>query len=285
MIHTAAKWLIAGTAAALLMVVAIVTKVSVSSTTNVAVNACSTALGQAPTPTSTIADLAGAQAADVAAADPALSTATGTTAAHAVDTLNRLDNWRDLDRELLARWVANPSGAVPAGAVAIRPPNNPSGDPEQMDYGHRCQRALASLSARQRANMAAVPLVSTEQTAASAQIRRAVTAEIQHRPGRALVPLIAHLLGADPAVPQLLWTGSRVAPAALTGGDLVFFDYSSAGPTHVAVALGATTVATTYNLDGHSPGVTDLRAQPIPTANVVIVRPTTPIPDDAKDPR
>jgi hypothetical protein len=282
MIHTAAKWFIAGTAAALLMVVAIVTKVSVSSTTNVAVNACSTALGHAPTPTSTITDLAGGQAADVAAADPALSPVVGTTAAHAVDTLNRLDNWRDLDRQLLARWVANPAGTAPAGAVAVRPPNNPNGDLEQMDYGGRCQRALASLSARQRANMAAISLVSTEQTAASAQIRRTVTAEIQHRPGHALVPLIAHILGADPAVPQLLWTGPRVAPASVTGGDLVFFDYTSAGPTHVAVALDATTVATTYNLDGHSPGVTDLRAQPIPTANIVIIRPTTITPEDPR---
>jgi hypothetical protein len=143
---------------------------------------------------------------------------------------------------------------------------------------------LQSLSAPQYANMAAQTLLNTAPTEASTQILHAATAEMEQRSGRGIAPLIAQLLAAEPAVPQLLWTGARVAPAAITGGDLVFFDYTSSGPTHVAVALDdPATAATTYNLDGYTPGVADLRAQPIPTANVVIIRPIGP--DDAKETR
>jgi hypothetical protein len=97
---------------------------------------------------------------------------------------------------------------------------------------------LQSLSAPQYANMAAQTLLNTAPTEASTQILHAATAEMEQQPGRGLAPLIAQLLAAQPAVPQLLCgPAARVAPAAITGGNLVFFDYTSSGPTHVAVTL------------------------------------------------
>ncbi len=283
----ATKWLasaIAGIAGAL-MALSIV-GMSTKATTSVAVNACHTALGDMPNPRTTIADLAGPQAADMAAADPHLGAALGDDAAAAVDTLNRIDNWRDLDRNALATWVRAPDLPPPVGAVlATITADVPVA---RDDYGYRCQAALANLTADQHANMSTPPLLNTKPTEASLHVLSEVLDEIDHSTqpqptDTDLTSTLARLLDAAPTPAQLLWTGATVSPAAVTGGDLVFFDYTSRGPTHVAVAVDNTTVATTYNLDRTSPGTGHLRRQPIPTANTVIVRPKYS--DNAKDPR
>lgn len=283
---TTTKWL-AGTAAGIVGMLCGLSMVGISTkaTTSVAVNACHTALGDMPNPRSTIADLAGSQAADMASADPRLAAAIGDAAADAVDTLNRIDNWRDLDRHATAAWVIAPDLPLPPGAVTAIPADAPL---PRQDYGYRCQAALQNLTADQRANMSHPPLLNTTPTEASTRVLATVLNELDRseQPQTSdsnLTSTLARLLDAAPTPKQLLWTGSTVSPAAVTGGDVVFFDYTSRGPMHIAVALDNTSVATATNLDGTSPGTGHLRRQPLPTANTVIVRPNYS--DNAKDPR
>ena len=250
-----------------------------------AATGCGTALGSPPAPDSTIEELGAAQAADAVAGRPALAHATGARAVAVLDTLFRLDNWRDLDRAAVADWVANPTGEPPAGAALIpqsdQPPASSAASSTDLaeDYLTRCRRILDSLTPEEQSQLLAPPFSIPEPTATSADLHTVVSAALGTTPQRDLAALVTAAIGADGTEPSdLLWCGPRVPPAAIAPGDLVFFDFGSAGPHHLAVALDATTVATTANLDGRSPHTAALRAAPMPTGNVVIVRPA-----DSKD--
>lgn len=258
----------------------------------VGTNACNSALGTPVTAATTVTDLAGVQAADVAVEDPDLASATGRRALGIVNALNRIDNWRDIKRPALATWLIDPSQRLPEGAVPVGWPVAPAPtDHPERDYLQRCRDIVDGLRPAERAHMIATPLAVAQPSNAGARLHEAALQSMAPaEPGSdtgarsvSLPHLVAATLGveapADDWPGPLVWIGTRVAPAAVTAGDLVFFDYTGVGPSHLAIALDASTVASTANLDGHTPASHLPTRQPLPTANVVIIRAT----DDSKD--
>ncbi|MCV7002200.1 MULTISPECIES: hypothetical protein [Mycolicibacterium] len=240
---------------------------------------CTTALGVAQTPASTIAELAGPQAVDATSSRPALASATGRRATDTLDTLYSLDNWRDLDRQAVADWLADPSAAAPTGAAlstAPAPPRSTATSATDMDkdYLARCEAVIDTLPPDQRTQLLTPPALDVEPTEASTLVHEVAVRSLGTSPPQPVWRLVAETLGTPGAeLTDLLWSGRRVAPAAVTQGDLVFFDYGTAGPHQVAIALDNATVASTVNLDGRTPSDPALRPGPIPTGNIVVIRP------------
>ncbi|SUA31382.1 Uncharacterised protein [Mycolicibacterium fortuitum] len=240
---------------------------------------CTTALGIAPTPSSTVSELAGPQAVDATASRPALATATGRLAADTLDTLYRLDNWRDLDRQALADWLADPSALAPTGATLSTTPvpqrsTATRATDMDKDYLARCEAVIDTLAPDRRDQLLTPPALDVEPTGSSTQVHEVVVRSLGSAPPQPVWRLVANALGTPEAgLTDLLWSGRRVAPAAVAPGDLVFFDYGTAGPHQVAVVLDNTTVASTLNLDGRTPSDPTLRPGPIPTGNIVVIRP------------
>lgn len=247
---------------------------------------CTTALGEQPTTQSTITDLAGAQAADALSAEPALARVTGSKAVAAVDTLFTLANWRDLDRTTVAAWVANPSAPLPAGAAALGPPPAPAADvtgnkPGQLQdaYLAQCQHALDDLTDDQLAIFLASPASTTNPTVTTSELHRAAVDSMGTQITPSLTAFVAEQLGLPAGTPlrNLLWSGPRVPPAFIAPGDLIFFDFGSDGPRQLGIVIDASTVATTANLDGATPHLATLRTAPLPSINVVFIRPADPV--------
>lgn len=244
---------------------------------------CTTALGERPNPQTTITELAGAQAADALSGEPELARATGSKAVAAVDTLFALTNWRDLDRVAVAAWVANPSAPLPAGAVTLgAPPAAVSGNSEKQledAYLARCQHALDALTDDQLANFLAPPASTTNPTATTSKLRRAAVDSMGTQVTPDLAAFVAEQLGraAETPLQDLLWSGARVPPAFIAPGDLIFYDFGSDGPHQLGVVIDQNTVATITNLDGATPHLATLRAAPLPSINVVFIRPADPV--------
>lgn len=254
-----------------------------STVTQTAEVGCTTALGEQPTPESTIADLAGAQAADALSAEPELARVVGSRAVAAVNTLFTLTNWRDLDRIAVAAWVANPSAPLPAGAAALgAPPAAATGNSDaqlQDAYLAQCQHALDTLTDDQLANFLAPPANTTNPTATAAELHRAAIGAMGTQATPNLATFVAEQLGRSAGTPlrDLLWTGARVPPAFIAPGDLIFFDFGSDGPRQLGIVIDASTVATTANLDGATAHLATLRTAPLPSINVVFIRPADPV--------
>ena len=254
-----------------------------STVTQTAEVGCTTVLGEQPTPESAIADLAGAQAADALSAEPALARVTGAKAVAAVDTLFTLTNWRDLDRTAVAAWVDNPAAPLPAGAVALgAPPAAATGNQEgqmQDAYLAQCQHALDALTDDQLASFLAPPASTTNPTATTSELHRAAVDSMGTQVTPNLAAFVAEQLGRAAGTPltDLLWSGARVPPAFIAPGDLIFFDFGSDGPRQLGIVIDASTVATTVNLDGATPHLATLRTAPLPSVNVVFIRPADPV--------
>lgn len=254
-----------------------------STVTQTAEVGCTTALGEQPAPESTIADLAGAQAADALSAEPELARATGAKAVAAVNTLFTLTNWRDLDRTAVAAWVANPAAPLPAGAAALGAPPAVATDnqePQLQDaYLAQCQHALDALTDDQLANFLAPPASTTNPTVTTSELHRAAVDSMGAQVTPNLAAFVAEQLGRDAGTPlrDLLWSGARVPPAFIAPGDLIFFDFGSDGPRQLGIVIDASTVATTANLDGATPHLATLRTAPLPSINVVFIRPADPV--------
>ncbi len=254
-----------------------------STVTQTAEVGCTTALGEQPTPESTIADLAGAQAADALSAEPELARAVGSRAVAAVNTLFTLTNWRDLDRIAVAAWVANPSAPLPAGAAALgAPPAAATANSEaqlQDAYLAQCQHALDALTDDQLANFLAPPANTTNPSVPTSELHRAAIDGLGTQVTPNLATFVAEQLGRAAGTPlrDLLWTGARVPPAFIAPGDLIFFDFGSDGPRQLGIVIDASTVATTANLDGATAHLATLRTAPLPSINVVFIRPADPV--------
>lgn len=288
---TLAKSVLGALGAAFAMLVVMAGGATSNQVAAVGTNACISALGAPATAASTVTDLAGAQAGDITVEDPQLASATGRRAVSIVNALNRIDNWRDLERPVLAAWLRDPGRQLPEGAApAAGPAVSPPSDQPERDYLQTCRRIVDGLAPAERAHMIATPLAAARPSSAGLRLYGAalesMTPSDPGDRGTVSVPrLVAATLGvaapADDWPGPLVWLGTRVAPAAVAAGDLVFFDYTGAGPAHLAIALDAATVASTANLDGHTPASHVPTRQPLPTANVVIIRAA----DDSEDRR
>lgn len=289
---TLVKGVLGALGAALAMLVVMAGGATSNQVAAVGTNACTSALGTPATAATTVTDLAGAQAGDITVEDPRLAAAKGRRAVSIVDALNRIDNWRDIERPALATWLLDPGQRLPEGAApAPGPVASPPSDHPERDYLQTCRHIVDGLGPVERAHMIATPLAVAEPSSAGIRLRQAALQSMTSSEPNSdngsrsvsLARLVAATLGvaapADDWPGPLVWIGTRVAPAAVTAGDLVFFDYTGTGPCHLAIALDASTVASTANLDGHTPASHLPTRQPLPTANVVIVRAT----DDSKD--
>ncbi|SKZ02915.1 Uncharacterised protein [Mycobacteroides abscessus subsp. bolletii] len=245
-------------------------------TAKTAASACSTALGVPTEPGTTVTELAGPQAAAIL--DPRL---TGPAAATTLATLYQVANWRDVDPTALARWARQPATEpLPPGAIASTVPDSPVTQTDS--YETRCNATLSQLTNRQMDNAIAEPLLTTSPTPESE--RAATIAESligQQSTGAAFIEHIASAVYPDEPIigtPQpsaLIWRGTRVAPAALARGDLIFFDYNRSGPTQVAVALNSTLVAATTGLDAPANPAGAVVTGHAPAQNVTIIRLTS----------
>ncbi|WP_131823645.1 hypothetical protein [Mycobacterium talmoniae] len=239
--------------------------------TRATTRACETALGVPVTPTATISDLAGPQAADVVA-----STVTGAAAAELLDTLYRIHNWRDLPAAEVNRWAHDPTSEnLPEHAILTPAHTTPTGS-----YETRCAAILDALTEDQKTRAAALP--HTDTTPTNAGLRAAVTAESllndRSSTGQDFVAAVAkaaypHDQAPESGLTHLLWCGAPVAPAAAARGDLIFFDYARTGPTHLGVVLDATTVVTTTGLDAPATPPGSLAAGHPPMVNITVIRP------------
>lgn len=245
-------------------------------TAKTAASACSTALGAPAEPGTTVTDLAGPQAAAIL--DPRL---TGPAAATTLATLYQVANWRDVDPAALARWIRQPTTEpLPPGAVASTIPDSPMTQTDS--YETRCNTVLSQLTNQQMANAVAEALLTTNPTPESE--RAASTAESLLGQQITQTAFIEHIAAAvypdEPIIgtPQpsaLMWRGTRVAPAALARGDLIFFDYNRSGPTQVAVAMNSTLVAATTGLDAPANPPGAVVSGHAPAQNVTIIRLTS----------
>ncbi|QFS94568.1 hypothetical protein FIV07_27735 (plasmid) [Mycobacterium sp. THAF192] len=261
--------------------------VAESTTSTVAQSAqvgCTTALGEQPTPQSTLASLAGSQAADALASDPELRRVTGYRAVAARDRLFTLPNWRNLDRKAVAAWVSNPVEPLPAGAEPIDAPLAPVAvsDAQLRDVYHtQCQHILDALTPEQLTSFLAAPATTTTPSTSSAELHQAVIEALEAQATPNLTAFVAeNIAGPAQAMTtpsELLWSGPRVPPAFVAPGDLAFFDFASDGPRQLAIVVDPTTAATTTNLNGATRDLATLRTAPLPSGNVVFIRPADPV--------
>lgn len=248
--------------------------------------ACTSALGIPADGQTTINDLAGTQAVTVLG-----NSATGARATAMLDALYRIGNWRDLDPASVAQWVhGSPDAPAPAGAVinpfaATLPARQPDSYRDVSGpggYEDRCSAILNELNPDQLTRATTAPLIDTSPTPESLRAADAAQALV----GQAIGPqefLARVIAAAYPDSPDLaatpsgaIWLGTRVAPAAATRGDLIVFDYTSTGPSQIAVTLGPTAVATTTGLDSPAdpPGV--VVTAHAPPGNIAVLRFTSP---------
>lgn len=243
-------------------------------------NACHLMLGMAPEQTTTVEELGGPAAAAVAAAltrphvdpdDPDVTVAPvadpetvaavlqGERAYAFVTTLNTLDNWRELPIDPLARWAADPmSEPLPPGAQPL--PELPAEQidavtvsyQEQTIYGRSCAAVIS------RATRLDVDPSETH------SITRSVVdvARLLDWTGRTTSnqELLGHIdPDADQTDPRQFYLNYRTVARA-RAGDIVVYDFTTAGPAHFGIAVDDQQMITT----GHfTEGTADL--WPIPT--------------------
>lgn len=248
--------------------------------------ACTSALGIPADNQTTINDLGGTQAVTVLG-----NTATSTRATAMLDALYRIGNWRDLDPAAVAQWAhSSPDSPLPPGAAinpfaATAPAVQPDSYRDVSDaggYEDRCSTILNTLTPEQLARATTAPLIDTRPTPES--LRAADAA--QELLGQHISPqefLARVLAAAYPDTPDLaatpsqaIWLGTRVAPASATRGDLIVFDYTSAGPSQIAITLGPTAVATTTGLDTPADPPGTVVTAHAPPGNVAVLRFTSP---------
>lgn len=246
--------------------------------TQATARACSTALGLPTNPTTTVSDLGGPQAATVLE-----SNATGQAAADLLHTLYRIHNWRDLNPAATNRWAHHPTSKnLPAGATTSPPSAKPA--PQDNSYEARCAAILATLTPAQTTRAADAPRADTQPTDEGVHAAAAIQSMIGHSTNSqelasaALKAAYPHDHDTDASFADLLWRGTRVAPAAATRGDLIFFDYNDSGPTQLAVMLNPTTVATTTGLDKPADPPGSVVTGHPPIVNATVIRLAAPIP-------
>jgi hypothetical protein len=247
-------------------------------TTQATARACGTVLGLPTNLTTTISQLGGPQAATVLA-----SNATGQAAAGLLHTLYRIHNWRDLDPAAINRWVHHPTSEnLPEGATINPPTGKPA--PQDASYEARCAATLATLTPDQTTRAADTPRADTEPTDQGVRAAAAIESMIGHPTSSqefvslALKAAYPHDHETDASSTDLLWRGTRVAPAAATRGDLIFFDYNDRGPTQLAVMLNPTTAATTTGLDKPADPPGSIVTGHPPVVNTAVIRLAAPIP-------
>lgn len=248
--------------------------------------ACTSALGIPADGQTSINDLGGTQAVTVLG-----NSATGAPAKGLLDTLYRIANWRDLDPAAVAQWVhGGPDTAPPPGA-AINPfaATAPAQQPDSYrdvsvgsGYEDRCSTILNTLTPEQLTRATTAALIDTTPTPESLRAADAAQALV----GQRATPqeFLAHILAAAyPDTPELaatpleaIWLGTRVAPASAIRGDLIVFDYTSTGPTQIAVTLGPTAVAATTGLDTPADPPGTVVTAHTPPGNVAVLRFTSP---------
>lgn len=276
------RWVLAAAAAVvlapMLFVVLLAGPQAATESAGVATS-CRLVLGMAPTPSTTVRELGGADAELVAAAlsqlgagqdDPTIPTpplAPAATVAAAlqgerayafVTSLNTIDNWRLLPLDTLSRWAVDPPHApLPEGARLL--PELPA---EQVDavmvdeqpnsaYLRSCAAVIS------RATQLDVEPAGAEPGAGSPPDIRQIAAlagtqttnlDLLHR----VDP------GARQEDPRQFYLNYRPVPTPAPG-DIVVCDFTTAGPAHFGIALDGQQMISTGSFAG---GVA--RLQPIP---------------------
>ncbi|MGV9797335.1 hypothetical protein ACWDTP_04650 [Mycobacterium sp. NPDC003449] len=253
------------------------------------VAACRTVLGMPPRPDTTVAEIGGADADEVAttpltttsggdAEDPSATPTTlvepvpelrGFTAYDFVSSLNTIDNWRELPAEELLRWALNPPASpLPPGAQVLPtlPETLTMADPvesaPQDSYSRACAAVVSRATKSEPPNgenrtVRPTPdaLAATEGTTTDA---------------------LGLLRVSDPAAAQSdprqfylqYWPVTEVKP-----GDIVLYDFTTAGPAHFGLALSAQVMLTTGSCCVPGP----VQRRPIPTnASALSITPIGP---------
>lgn len=261
---------------------------SVTDINNV-VAACRTVLGTPPRPESTVAELGGAQAEVVATtplttssggdtedpAAPATSTVVpvpelrGFTAYDFASSLNTIDNWRTLPAEALLRWALNPPASpLPPGAQVL------PALPETLTVAEPVESAPQDGYSR----------------ACAAVVSRATKSEPPNRENRSARPTVEALAAAEGTVTDALGLLRVADPAATQAdprqfylqywpvtevkpGDIVLYDFTTAGPAHFGLALSAQAMLTTGSCCSPGP----VQRWPIPAnASALSITPIGP---------
>lgn len=231
--------------------------------------ACQSQLGAAPQHDTTVEQLGGHDAVIVAAAltraaptaaagDTAAPTSTaapipgaavaaaliGEKAYEFVTTLDTLDNWRSLPIETLARWAADPSEvAPPPGAVQL--PELPADQTTALKSDGQpataYARACAALVARATA---ATVHPAGDATGSGVEPNLAALAAMVGTSHSNLDLLRVVNPAAVQADPRLFYLDYRpdMLPSA---GDIVVYDYTTAGPAHFGIAVDSQYMVTT----------------------------------------
>ena len=232
---------------------------------------CRLALGAAPGPDTTVADLGGPDAATPAATLPDPWQLIGERAYQFVTTLNTIDNWRALPAADIAHWASDPpEGQLPAAARPL--PGLPAEltvstpAPDSQSAPHLSSYAVACAGLINRsAHTPPAPAIAT------------ATQTLVSPPAPDPTPVIGTTISAldllriaDPAAseadPRLFYMNYPQA-AGFSAGDVVLFDFTTAGPAHFGIATSTQQMVTTA-----SAGTAVAQLWPIP-ANASTVRP------------
>ncbi|GAT07649.1 hypothetical protein H7I77_25155 [Mycolicibacterium novocastrense] len=228
------------------------------------VAACRTVLGVAPQPESTVAEFGGADAELVAAApittttttagaeDPTVETTTtapppppllGAQAYDFVTSLNTIDNWRTLPVDELNRWARNPPvSPLPVGAHTLPPlpADQTNAAPAQYQPSGNYARACAAVVSRATKTEPSTPAI-------DAAPARRVPANLAGLEG-AVTDALGLLRAVDPDATQAdprqfyldYWPITQIRP-----GDIVLYDFTTAGAAHFGVAVSEQAMLTT----------------------------------------
>jgi hypothetical protein len=262
------------------------------------VTACRVALGMAPQPTSTVAELGGQDAAAVAATltPPAGSNAVGAEqqtpqppvldesallrgerAYDFVTSLNTLDNWRALPADTLARWAIDPpSQPLPAGASLLPglPADQINAVPADGQPASAYARGCATVISR--ATRVHVDAPGTDNKPPPTQVGADALAHLAALAGDPVTNLEL-LRVVDPSAvqddPRQFYMNYQPT-SHVSAGEIVVYDFSIAGPAHFGIALDDQQMVSTGSFTA---GVAEIR--PIPT-NVGAMSATPLRPDD-----
>lgn len=254
------------------------------------VAACRTLLGVPPHAQSTVAELGGVDAEVVATTplttsgsdsgigDPAATpTATviqvpelvGGRAYDFVSSLNTIDNWRTLPAEELLRWALNPpASTLPAGAqvLPILPENLTTAEPVESAPQDSYSRACAAVVSR---------ATKTDPPSPESRTFRPTLETLAAAEG-SVGDALGLLRIADPAAVESdprqfylrYWPVTEVQP-----GDIVLYDFTTAGPAHFGLALSAQAMLTTGSCCVPGP----VERRPIPSnASALSITPISP---------
>ena len=186
-----------------------------------------------------------------------------------VSSLNTLDNWRTRPTEELLRWALNPpASTLPAGAQVLPtlPENLTTSEPVESAPQDSYSRACAAVVSR---------ATKTEPPSRENRAFRPAPETLAAAEG-GVSDALALLRIADPAAVESdprqfylqYWPVTEVQP-----GDIVLYDFTTAGPAHFGLALSAQAMLTTGSCCLPGP----VQRRPIPSnASALSITPISP---------